>query len=140
MSNIAFFGLGIMGSGMAHNLIKQGHTLAVYNRTRERAASHLALGARHAHTPADAARDADVVISMVSDDAASRRVWLGEEGALASVRPGSLLIESSTLTPGWIVELAQLAEARKCELLDAPVTGSKVQAESGEPRLSCRRQ
>jgi 3-hydroxyisobutyrate dehydrogenase len=69
---------------------------------------------------------------MVADDAASRAVWLGEEGALAGAARGTVLIESSTLSVGWIEELAREAAARGCELLDAPVTGSKSHAASGQ--------
>jgi 3-hydroxyisobutyrate dehydrogenase len=132
MAHIAFLGLGIMGNGMAHQLLAHGNTLAVYNRTRARTEAIAARGARVADTPFDAAHNADAIISMVADDAASRAVWLGEHGALTNARPGALCIESGTLTPGWIRELAQAAAARQCELLDAPVTGSKAQAENGE--------
>lgn len=132
MAHIAFLGLGIMGSGMAHNLLQHGNTLAVYNRTRAKAEALAARGARIAESPFDAARDAEVIVSMVADDGASRGVWLGEHGALANARAGALCIESGTLTPDWIRELADAARARGCALLDAPVTGSKAQAENGE--------
>jgi 3-hydroxyisobutyrate dehydrogenase len=69
---------------------------------------------------------------MVADDSASREVWLGKQGALSGAAPGTVLIESSTLSLPWIKELSAAATARDCELLDAPVTGSKAQAESGE--------
>lgn len=132
MTRIAVCGLGIMGNGIARNLIKAGHAVTVYNRTRERCETVAAFGAQIADTPLDAAQNASVIISIVADDHASRAVWLGEQGALKGARPGTLLIESSTLTPGWIRELAKKAEAQQCELLDAPVTGSKPQAENGE--------
>ncbi len=132
MAHIAFLGLGIMGNGMAHNLLQHGNTLAVYNRTRAKSEALAAHGARVADTPFEAAQDADVIISMVGDDIASRAVWLGEQGALANARAGTLCIESGTLTPGWIRELAEAVRARGCDVLDAPVTGSKVQAENGE--------
>jgi 3-hydroxyisobutyrate dehydrogenase len=132
MAQIAFCGLGIMGSGMARNLLKAGHDVAVYNRTPHKAAALIALGARAADTPYMAAQNADYIVSMVADDSASRAIWLGEQGALAAARRGTLFIESSTLSPGWVQELAQHAMARNCELLDAPVTGSRAQAEGGE--------
>jgi 3-hydroxyisobutyrate dehydrogenase len=69
---------------------------------------------------------------MVADDNASRSVWLGENGALAGVSPGSILIESSTLSVGWVKELSALASQHGCEFLDAPVTGTKPHAASGE--------
>lgn len=121
-----------MGSGMARNLLRAGHTLTVYNRTRERAQELQNEGAQGADTPRAAANGAEVVISMVADDGASRAVWLGDNGALAAIPPGALLIESSTLSPGWVRELAAQAHARRADFLDAPVIGSKPQAAAGE--------
>lgn len=132
MQRIALLGLGIMGSGMAHNLLKASFPLTVYNRTRSKADDLAAAGAAVADTPRDAAANADVVISMVADDAASRALWLGDNGALAGAPRDAVLIESSTLTTAWVHELAEQAAARGCQLLDAPVRGSKPQAESGE--------
>jgi 3-hydroxyisobutyrate dehydrogenase len=129
---VAIVGLGTMGSGMASNLLKAGFPVSAYNRTQAKAAPVAAAGARIAATPADAVRDADVVISMLSDDDASRKTWTGDVGTLAAARPGAVLIESSTVTPAWIAELAALASERNLTLLDAPVTGSRVQAESGQ--------
>ena len=138
MAKVAVLGLGIMGIGMAHNLLRAGHTVAVYNRTRARGKPLQAEGAHIAASPFDAAQDAVFVISMVAEDNASRAVWLGEQGALAAAKSGALLVESSTLSPGWIRELAQLVKQRGADLLDAPVTGSKSHAQNGEPRISRR--
>src|SRR5713226_7474315 len=91
-----------------------------------------AKGARVATSPADAARGARLVISMVADDAASRLLWTGENGALAAADAGAVLMECSTLSVGWISELAALATKAGCSLIDAPVTGSRVHAASGE--------
>lgn len=129
---VALIGLGLMGSGMARRLLGAGFPLAVYNRNPAKAAPLAAEGALVAASPRDAASRAEVVLSMVADDAASRAVWLGEQGALAGAARGTVLVESSTLTVGWIGELAAEAAARGCELLDAPVTGSRLQAASGE--------
>ncbi len=129
---VALLGLGTMGGGMAANLLKAGFPLAVWNRSRTKAEGFRAQGARVAETPADAAREADVVLSMLADDAASRAVWLGQDGALAAAKAGAVLVESSTVTPGWIAELAAAATARGLEMLDAPVTGSRTQAEGGQ--------
>jgi 3-hydroxyisobutyrate dehydrogenase len=129
---IALLGLGIMGSGMARRLLGAGFPLAVYNRNPERAAPLAAEGAQVAASPREAALQSEILLSMVSDDAASRAVWLGDDGALAGVARGAVMIESSTLTVGWVGELAAAAAARDCELLDAPVTGSKIHAASGE--------
>jgi len=129
---VALFGLGIMGGGMARRLIGAGFPLTVFNRHPEKAAAIQREGGNVASSPRDAAAGASVAISMVADDQASRSVWLGPEGALAALQPGSVLIESSTLTVEWIRELAAAATAQGCELLDAPVTGSKMQAAAGE--------
>jgi 3-hydroxyisobutyrate dehydrogenase len=131
-SRVALLGLGIMGSGMARRLLGAGFPLTVYNRNAARAEPLAAEGARIARSPREAAADADTIISMVADDAASRAVWLGENGALAGAKSGGVLIESSTVSVGWINELAAAAKARGCELVDAPVTGSKPHAASGE--------
>ena len=85
-----------------------------------------------ANSPRDAAARADIVISMVADDFASEAMWLGDNGALAGVAAGTVLIESSTLSVSWIKELASVAAAKGCELLDAPVTGTKPHAAAGQ--------
>ena len=131
-TKVAILGLGTMGSGMASNLLKAGVPLAVYNRTAAKAQPFAAKGARIAATPAEAVKGASIVLSMLSDDDASRDAWLGKKGALAAAEPGAILIESSTASPAWIAELAALAERRGNPLLDAPVTGSRAQAEGGQ--------
>jgi 3-hydroxyisobutyrate dehydrogenase len=129
---VAVLGLGTMGMGMAKNLLKAGFSVSVYNRTRAKAEQLGAAGAHITDTPADAARDAEVAISMLSDDDASRRTWTGEHGALNGVKPGAVIVESSTVTPAWIAELAGLSSEHGLSLLDAPVTGSRAQAEGGQ--------
>jgi 3-hydroxyisobutyrate dehydrogenase len=131
-TNVTILGLGTMGAGMAANLLKAGFPLTVYNRTAAKAQPLADLGARAAATPAAAVKGASVVISMLADDHASREAWTGKEGALAAVESGAVLVESSTVSPAWIVEFDGLAKQRGVELLDAPVTGSKVQAEGGQ--------
>jgi 3-hydroxyisobutyrate dehydrogenase len=130
--SIALLGLGIMGSGMANRLLGAGFRLTIYNRTAKKAAPFLERGAKAAPTPHEAVARANIIISMVADDSSSRSVWLGEQGALAGAIPGTVMVESSTLSLPWIKELAAAAIARDCELIDAPVTGSKAQAASGE--------
>jgi 3-hydroxyisobutyrate dehydrogenase len=129
---IAFLGLGIMGIAMTRRLLDAGFPLTVFNRTTDKAKPLAAAGARVAKTPREAAAAGDIVIGMVSDDAASRQLWLGDHGALAGALKGALLVECSTLSTGWIRELAAAATSAGCELLDAPVAGSKPQAISGE--------
>ena len=126
---VAILGLGTMGMGMAKNLLKSGFTVHAYNRTRAKAEPLAAEGAHIHETPADAARAADIIIAMLSDDNASRAAWTGPQGALAIAKAGAVLIDSSTITPRWVEELAELAKVRGLEFLDAPVTGSKPQAE-----------
>jgi 3-hydroxyisobutyrate dehydrogenase len=130
--NVAILGLGTMGSGMAANLLKAGFSLTVYNRTAAKAQPLVDAGARLASTPADAVQGASVVLSMLADDAASRNVWLGTGGALAAADTRAILIESSTVSPVWIAELADEASRRGLQFLDAPVTGSRMQAEAGQ--------
>ena len=129
---VAILGLGLMGSGMARRLLGAGFPLTVYNRSADRAASLVADGTRLAESPRDAATGAEFIVSMVADDAASRGLWLGERGALSEMPRGGIIIESSTVTTSWINELAGAARANEVELLDAPVTGSRTQAASGE--------
>lgn len=129
---VAILGLGIMGSGMAARLLSQGFPVTVYNRNREKSAPLASQGAFVAETPREAASRSQIVISMVSNDEASRAIWLGENGALAGAGAGCLLIESSTLSGKWIHELAAHASERNCMFLDAPVTGTKPHAASGE--------
>src|SRR6266446_81325 len=129
---VAMLGLGIMGSGMAGRVLSADFSLTVYNRNREKAAPFEKARAFVASSPREAAGRAEIIISIVADDAASRAVWLGEDGALAGASRGSVLIESSTLTVAWVKELAAAAAHRGCDLLDAPVTGTKPHAAAGE--------
>jgi 3-hydroxyisobutyrate dehydrogenase len=132
LPSVAFLGLGIMGGGMTRRLLGAGVPLTVYNRNRARAEELVALGAKVAESPRAAAAGADIIIGMVADDVASRGIWLGGNGALAGAKKGAILIESSTLTVDWVRELAAAANKHGCEFVDAPVTGSKMQAASGE--------
>jgi 3-hydroxyisobutyrate dehydrogenase len=129
---VAVLGLGLMGGGMAQQLIRKNFDVTVYNRTLEKTDALRDLGATVAQTPAEAASGAQFVVSMLADDAAARTVWLGDNGALNAAAPGTILIECSTISVGWARELAKLATARGCEMLDAPVTGTKPHAAAGE--------
>jgi 3-hydroxyisobutyrate dehydrogenase len=129
---VAILGLGIMGGGMARRLLSAGFPLTVYNRNHEKSATLAAEGAFAAATPREAASRSQVILSMVANDDASQDIWLGENGALAGAASDSLLIESSTLTVSWIHELAAKASGNGTRFLDAPVTGTKPHAASGE--------
>src|SRR5258705_9277890 len=129
---VAILGVGIMGGGMASQLLSAGFPFIIYNRNRERAQPRVEAGAALASSRREAAARSEIPLSMVADDAASRGVWLGANGALAGVAPGALLGECSTLTVLWIKELAAAAVAQGCDFLDAPVTGSKSHAAAGD--------
>lgn len=135
MERVAVLGLGIMGGGIAANLLKAGYPVTVWNRTASKADPLVALGGSAAATPRAAAADADVVIACVGDDVASRATWLGSDGALAGAKPGAVLIETSTLSPDWVRELAALAADKSCGFLDAPMFGSREAAANGQITL-----
>ena len=132
IKNVALIGLGSMGSGIAQNILKAGFDLTVYNRTSEKAEPLAKSGAKVAASPAEAAGVAELVIAIVADDAASRQVWLGENGALSGMAKGSILVESSTLSLAWIRELAGLAAQRGLSFLDAPVNGGPSMAAAAQ--------
>jgi 3-hydroxyisobutyrate dehydrogenase-like beta-hydroxyacid dehydrogenase len=131
VANVAVVGTGVIGAGMAVNLLRHGHRVAVWNRTPEHAADAVAAGARLAPTPADAAIDASVVFEATADDASSRSVWLGDDGIVAGSADGSTLISSATLSPDWVAELAEVCTTAGRAFLDIPVTGGRAGAESG---------
>jgi 3-hydroxyisobutyrate dehydrogenase len=129
MTKVAILGTGKMGGAMARRLASSGFDVTVWNRTPARA-EELHVG-RVAATPAEAARDADVVISSLTNDAAVRDVYLGEAGVLQSAA-GKLLIDASTAGPQVADELGREADAHGARLLEAPVVGSVPAVESGK--------
>lgn len=131
MTHVTVLGLGIMGSGIAHNILKAGYPFTVHNRTKEKAASLIEAGAQWADSPALAAQHAEVVISMVGDDIASRAMWLGERGAFAAMQSQAIAVECSTLSLDWIREWHAEAQQHGLKSIESPVTGSKFAAESG---------
>lgn len=134
MSAVAVVGLGAMGSRVAGRLLAAGHELVVWNRTRERAAQLVRAGAVAVESPADAARRADVVVTMVSDPDALHAVTRGPDGVLAGARAGTTIIEMSTVGPAAVSNLAGALDGG-AELLDAPVLGSLAEAESGALKI-----
>lgn len=130
--SVALLGLGTMGHGIATNLLKAGFPLSVWNRTRAKAEPLAKSGATVAGRPADAAKNAAIVLAMLADDAASRAAWLGDNGALQAMATHSVAVECSTLSPDWIGELDAAAKNRGLRLAEAPVTGSRIQAEAGQ--------
>ena len=117
-----------MGSRMAANLQKRGHSMAVYNRTREKAEPLLAQGATWSESPAALAAQAEIVFTMLAHPEAVREAALGPDGFLSRLEPGRLWVDCSTVNPSFSKEMARLAQARGIRFLEAPVTGSKGQA------------
>jgi 3-hydroxyisobutyrate dehydrogenase-like beta-hydroxyacid dehydrogenase len=129
---IGFIGLGIMGSRMARNLLKGGYELTVYNRTRAKAEPLLAEGAQWAATPADLAREVDVLFTMLSTPEVVRTLAIEEGGFLHALPQEALWVDCSTVHPGFARWMAGVAGAGGVRCLDAPVAGTKGPAESGE--------
>ena len=123
---VAFLGLGIMGRPMALNLVKAGHEVAVWNRTPKNVE-----GARTASSPADAARDAEVIWTCVSDTQAVESVLFGPQGVQESLTPGQVILDSSTISPSATRRFAERVGASGVQYVDAPMTGSKIAAEGG---------
>jgi len=136
MARVAFAGLGNMGLAMATRVLGAGHRLSVYNRTAARAESLVRQGASLFDTPRQACEGVDAVICMVADDAASQAIWLGPDGILAAnLRQNAFAIECSTLSHGWVMQLATQATARGLRYIDAPVTGLPDAAAAGSLTL-----
>jgi 3-hydroxyisobutyrate dehydrogenase len=135
MARVAFIGLGRMGHGMAGRYLDAGFTVTLWNRSRAKAEDLIARGAQWATSPGDAAIDADAVVTMVADDGASRAVWLGEDGAAATMKAGTLAIECSTVSYSHALQLSRELHARGLIYLDCPVTGLPDAAASGKLTL-----
>jgi 3-hydroxyisobutyrate dehydrogenase/glyoxylate/succinic semialdehyde reductase len=125
---IGFIGLGIMGSRMAANLHKGGHSVVVFNRTRERAKPLLAEGVRWADSPAELASHVEVVFTMLAHPAAVEEAALGQAGFLSRLAPGQMWIDCSTVNPSFSRKMAAEAQAHGIRFLGAPVSGSKEMA------------
>jgi 3-hydroxyisobutyrate dehydrogenase len=135
MQSVAFIGLGRMGHGMAGRYLDAGFKVALWNRSKAKAEDLIARGARWAASPKDAAVDADAVITMVADDEASRAVWLGQDGAAASLKAGALAIECSTVSHAHALDMARELRSRGLIYIDCPVTGLPEAAAAGKLTL-----
>jgi 3-hydroxyisobutyrate dehydrogenase-like beta-hydroxyacid dehydrogenase len=131
-TRIGFIGQGLMGRPMTLNLLKTGFPLTVWNRTRSRADDAVRAGARPAASPREAAANSDVVITIVSDPPALESVLWGPDGVFAGLARGSVLIDSSTVSPALARRAAAACAERGADCLDAPVTGGTWGAEKGE--------
>lgn len=131
MSKIAFIGIGVMGKSMASNLIKAGHDLIVYTRTKAKADELLAKGAAWANSPAQAAENADIVISMVGYPHDVEQIYLGNEGVLTTLKAGKTIIDMTTSSPSLAKKIYAIAKEKGIASLDAPVSGGDVGAKNG---------
>ncbi|HLY21171.1 MAG TPA: NAD(P)-dependent oxidoreductase [bacterium] len=128
---IGFLGLGYMGSRMARRLLDAHHRVTVYNRSADKARPLVDAGASRAETPRAVAEESDVILYSLADDAAVRDVILGPDGVLAGVRRGGTLIDLSTVLPDTSRAVSTAALSKGAAAIDAPVSGSTVQAEQG---------
>lgn len=128
---IGFVGTGLMGRGMARSLIRKGHAVRIYNRTRAKAEEVAQLGGTVAATPGEAALGADVVVTMLADPRAVADCFEGPTGILSTLSKGAVVIDSSTVSPPTTQKMAAAVRAKGAHLLDAPVFGSKNEAETG---------
>ena len=135
MPRVAFIGLGRMGHGMAGRYLDAGFTVTVWNRSKAKAEDLIARGALWATSPEDAAIDAGAVVTMVADDEASQRVWLGKDGAAATMKAGALAIECSTVSYQHALDTARELRSRGLIYIDCPVTGLPSAAAEGKLTL-----
>src|SRR5258705_2133179 len=133
IKTISYLGLGTMGAGMASNLLKGGYKLTVWNRSAEKCKPFAKKGAHAAESPADAIRDADLVIYMLSNDQAVEEVVFGANGILSGIKEGQIAMDMSTVLPATSLREQQAYSKRGVDFLDAPVFGSK--RESADAKL-----
>ncbi|MBK7918269.1 MAG: NAD(P)-dependent oxidoreductase [Chloroflexi bacterium] len=128
---IGFIGLGIMGGGMAHNLLKAGFDVTVWNRTAVRMEPLVAAGAKAGSSPADVAAQSDVILVCVSDTPDVEAVILGADGVIESAKAGSLVVDHSTISPTATKAIAAQLSAKGVHMLDAPISGGSEGAAKG---------
>lgn len=128
---IGFIGTGTMGMPMCHNLLRVGHPLVVFNRTAARVAPLVTAGAQLSGSVGELSAASDIVICCLDSVAASEAVLLGDAGVVASARPGTILVEHSTISPALVSRVAIAARARSVGFLDAPVSGGPEGAAQG---------
>lgn len=125
---IGFIGTGVMGTGIINNLLKAGHQLTVYNRTKKRADPVVKAGASWADTPAATTKDQDLVFTMVGYPQDVREVYFGEQGILSVAQPKQVIIDMTTSTPSLAQEIGQYGDEHGLSVLDAPVSGGDIGA------------
>jgi 3-hydroxyisobutyrate dehydrogenase-like beta-hydroxyacid dehydrogenase len=132
MADLGYVGLGVMGSGVARRLLDGGHSVTVWNRTKDKAAGLLEAGATWADSPRQVAEASEAVFTMVTNTAAVRAVCEGPDGILAGIRPGKVYVDMSTASPANTRRLADEVSALGGQMLDAPVSGSVITLEQGK--------
>ncbi len=133
MTKIGYLGGGNMAQAMVKRLLAAGHDVTLYNRTLDKVRNLEALGAKLARTPREAAEGAEMVFASVTDDAASRTVWTGPDGALsANLAPGALIVEHSTMSHDWVLELCRIVREKGLRYVDCPVAGRPDAAAAGQ--------
>jgi len=128
LKRIGFIGLGIMGGAMAMNLLRVGFPLTVWNRTAEKMRPLLEAGAKPAKSPKEVAKESDIVIDMVTDSKDVLEVLIGEEGVISGARPGTMVVDMSTISPIVTREIAKKLGEKGIRMLDAPVSGGDIGA------------
>ena len=131
MQRVGFIGIGLMGSQMSRKILEAGYPLTVWNRKKEKAGALLSAGAKWADSPKGVAQVCDVVITIVTDSAASEEVICGRNGVLEGAHPGLVLIDMGSIAPEMSRSIAERARAKGIPLLDAPVTGNPKVASEG---------
>ena len=132
MANLGYVGLGVMGGEMVSRLLDKGHTVTGYNRTRTKAERLIQKGMKWAESPAAVCTAADVTFSMVTNEKALGAVMEGPDGILSAAKTGKILIDMSTVSPGYSRALAEKVRAKGADLLDAPVSGSLITIKEGK--------
>ena len=132
MQRVGFIGIGLMGSQMSRKILEAGYPLMVWNRKKEKAGPLLSAGAQWADSPKAVAQASDVVITMVTDSAASEEVICGKNGVLEGAHPGMVLIDMGSIAPEMSRSIAERARAKGIPMLDAPVTGNPKVASEGK--------
>jgi 3-hydroxyisobutyrate dehydrogenase len=135
MAELGYVGLGVMGSSVTRRLLAAGHTVHVWNRTREKAEPLLEAGAQWADSPREVAERAEIVFTMVTNTAAVRAVFEGEDGILAGLTPGKIYIDMSTASPANSRSLAEQVDAAGAQMLDSPVSGTSITVDQGKASL-----
>jgi 3-hydroxyisobutyrate dehydrogenase-like beta-hydroxyacid dehydrogenase len=135
MAELGYVGLGVMGSSVTRRLLAAGHTVHVWNRTREKAEPLLEAGAHWADSPREVAERAEIVFTMVTNTAAVRAVFEGEDGILSGLTPGKIYVDMSTASPANSRALAEQVDAAGAQMLDSPVSGTSITVDQGKASL-----